>query len=452
VVYRVAIGRTFVGSDTTYALTWGRSIAHLTLPNYRNGPTAHPLTNLVGAMLAPLGKDGAYHAARLLGTIYLAATVAVLFALARELAGTAVAVLAAVLFGTSFGVLSRAMSGVYDIPALGLLLGAVLSAVREPRPGWRTALLLALAGLMRPEFWLYCVLYAAYALFRGEGRQRLWVAAIPLAAPVIWCLSDWIITGHPRFSLTHTQDLTQLLGRKTGLGEVPHAISDGLRLQSANAVAAAGLVGIVLAATTRGRIRYAPLAIIVAGVLLTYALNGLEHLSLIDRYLLPAGAVLSIFAAYTALGWIGESDSRLPRPVWAGVGVIVLVVLLASIPDRLDTLRSVKQTAQIRNSMADDLHALVPRLPACQPIHTYRTFVIVPPTFRYELGDWSPPEVPLDAPPARGVFVSPRSRREALELRLQTSDRPVTLPHLPGRVRHTRHWSWSAVGCPRRAG
>lgn len=77
---------------------------------------------------------------------------------------------------------------------------------------------------MRPEFWLYCVLYAAYALFRGEGRQRLWVAAIPLAAPVIWCLSDWIITGHPRFSLTHTQDLTQLLGRKTGLGEVPHAI------------------------------------------------------------------------------------------------------------------------------------------------------------------------------------------------------------------------------------
>jgi hypothetical protein len=132
--------------------------------------------------------------------------------------------------------------------------------------------------------------------------------------------------------------------------------------------------------------------------------------------------------------------------------VIVLVILLASIPDRLDTLRSVKQTAQIRNSMADDLRALVPRLPACQPIHAYRTFVILPATLRYELGDWSPPKVDLDAPPARGVFISPRSRREALQLRLKSSDRPVTLTHLPGRVRQTQHWSWSAVGCPRRAG
>jgi hypothetical protein len=447
VAYRLVIGRALVGSDTMYALNWGHSIAHFTLPNFRNGPTQHPLANLAGTLLAPLGKDGAYDAARVLGTVYLAAAVVVLFALARELAGTAVAVLAAVLFGTSYGVLSWAMASVYDIPGLALLLGATLSAVRETRPTWRTALLLALAGLMRPDFWLFCALYSGYALWRGQGRQRWLVAALPLAAPVVWSLSDWIATGHPRFSLTHTQDLAVLLSRESGLSAVPHALAEGLRIQSANAVIVAGAVGIGLAAATRRRLRFLPPALIVAGVVVAFVVNGLENLSLIDRYLIPVGAVLSIFAAYTALGWIRERDSAVPRTVWAAGGAVVLVVLLASIPDRLDTLRTVKHRAAVRNSMQDDLRALVPRLPACQPIHTFQGFVILSPTMRYQLGDWSPPEIRLGDPPLRGIFLGPRSPADALQLRLTSSSRPVGPPRLPGDVNHSRHWSWSAVGC-----
>ncbi|HEY8769231.1 MAG TPA: hypothetical protein VIM03_01720, partial [Thermoleophilaceae bacterium] len=207
----------------------------------------------------------------------------------------------------------------------------------------------------------------------GEGRRRWWVAAIPLAAPVIWGLTDWIVTGHPMFSLTHTQDLTGVLGRPTGISKVPSAIVDGLRIQVARTVLVGGLIGIVLAAASRERMRFAPLMVIVAGVVLSYALTGLAKLSLIDRYLLPAGAVFSIFASYAALGWTTKHSSRVPRPVWAGLGVIVILLLLSSIPNRVDSLRSVRTTNLVRNSMVDDLRSLTERLPACRPIHAYRT-------------------------------------------------------------------------------
>jgi hypothetical protein len=446
-VYWAVVGRVFVGSDTLFALTWGRSIAHFRLPDYRIGPTAHPLTNLVGALLALLGKDGSYHAAQVLGALYLAAAVVVLFALARELAGTAVAVLAALLFGSSFGLMSPAMDAFYDSPALALLLGAALSAVREPRPGLRTGVLLALAGLIRPEYWLYCVLYSAYALLRGDGRRRFLVAAVPLAAPVIWSLTDWIITGHPRFSLSHTQELTQVLGRKTGLGHVPRAVLDGLHLQRAGAVPVLGLMGMALAAASRNRARFIPLAVIALGVLLTYALTGLENLSLIDRYLLPAAAVLSIFAAYAALGWVGDDETRLPRAALAGVSAVALVVLLLSIPNRVDGLQDARARARVRNSMQSDLRTLLERLPPCRPIHTYRGFVIVDPAFRFEFGDWGDPRLELSQSPPRGVFIGPRTRSDAVQVRLQAGDR-VSVPRLPGHVVQTSHWSWSTVRCP----
>jgi hypothetical protein len=446
-VYWLVVGRPFLGVDTIFALTWGRDIAHLRLPDYAVGPTPHPLTNVVGAVLSPLGTEGAYHASQGLALIYLAILLIVLFLLAKELAGVAVAVLTVAIFGSSFGLVSRAMIGFYDIPALALLLGALLSAVREPRPGWRTAVLLLLAGLIRPEFWLYCVLYAAYAVIRGEGRVRWRIAAVPLAAPVIWVLTDWIVTGHPLFSLTHTQDLAGTLGRRTGISEVPGALFDGLRIQVARAVLVAGLVGILLAATSRDRRRFAPLVVILAAVLMSYVLTGLAKLSLIDRYLLPAGAVFSIFAAYAAVGWTAERGGRLDRRVWVGVGVIVLAVLLLTVPNRVDSLSGVRKTSADRNALVDDLHSLAANLPACRPIHLYRDTVgIVQPTVTYVVGDTSGDPLGLKGAPARGLFIAPRSRQDALPLQNRPTD-AVSLPRLPGTTAQTRHWSWWRAGC-----
>jgi MFS family permease len=54
------VGTGFANYDAAYSLVWGRDLARGNLPNYDVpvSPTPHPLSNLAGAILSPLG-DGA---------------------------------------------------------------------------------------------------------------------------------------------------------------------------------------------------------------------------------------------------------------------------------------------------------------------------------------------------------------------------------------------------------
>ena len=51
----------------------------------------------------------------------------------------------------------------------------------------------------------------------AAGRSR-GSSALALAAPVLWALTDLLVTGDPLWSLAHTRDGTELLDRETGLG------------------------------------------------------------------------------------------------------------------------------------------------------------------------------------------------------------------------------------------
>src|SRR5436190_1581251 len=119
---------------------------------------------------------------------------------------------------------------VYRAPTehpLALVFGAALSLLG--RSGDRVMVLatmaslvvLFLASLMRPEAWLIAGFYVLWAGWRAPRPDRLRFAAIAAAGPLVWVAVDTVVTGHPLFSLTHTNGLAEELGRNKGLSQVP---------------------------------------------------------------------------------------------------------------------------------------------------------------------------------------------------------------------------------------
>src|ERR1700750_2472668 len=76
------VGTGFANYDAAYALVWGRDIARGQLPSYDVpvSPTPHPLTNLLGALLSPLG-DGAEAALVVIAFLALGALAALTYVL-----------------------------------------------------------------------------------------------------------------------------------------------------------------------------------------------------------------------------------------------------------------------------------------------------------------------------------------------------------------------------------
>ena len=109
-----------------------------------------------------------------------------------------------------------------DVPYLALVLGALLVETRKPRAGAPVLALLGLAGLIRPEAWLFSGAYLVWLWVGGVRDPRLW--ALAAAAPLLWALGDLIVTGDPLHSLTGTRDTAQRLQRVTGLDDVPGTV------------------------------------------------------------------------------------------------------------------------------------------------------------------------------------------------------------------------------------
>src|SRR5262249_59568385 len=62
--------------------------------------------------------------------------------------------------------LSNGLRAYIDLPYIALCLGALLVETRRPRAGWPVLALLALAGLLRPEAWLFSLAYLPSLLLR----------------------------------------------------------------------------------------------------------------------------------------------------------------------------------------------------------------------------------------------------------------------------------------------
>ncbi|HEY3186586.1 MAG TPA: hypothetical protein VGJ70_03880, partial [Solirubrobacteraceae bacterium] len=214
-------GRGLVNYDTLYALVWGRDLVHGTLPDYdvALAPTPHPLATLVGAILSVLGAQGSIDATLILAFVWLGALALITYRLGEAWINKAAGVLAAAIILTRRPVLDFGARAYVDLPYLVLVLGALLVETRKRRAGAPVLALLATAGLIRPEAWLFS---AAYVLWLRPRDWRLY--ALAASAPLLWALSDLIISGDPLHSLTGTRDTAQTLERVTGLDEVPATV------------------------------------------------------------------------------------------------------------------------------------------------------------------------------------------------------------------------------------
>lgn len=369
--------RGFPNYDTIYYLLWGREIFEGMSPDYGAplAPTPHPLYDLLGAVFAPLG-DGSITVAVVLAYVSLGLLAWLVYRLGSVWFDRWIGAVAAFLVMTSAPVLSNGLRAYIDIPYMVLCLAALLIETRKPKAGWPVLVLLALAGLLRPEAWLFAGFYFLYLALdftppaggkrlpgvklRGGGidRNLVFLACLTAAGPVVWLLFDLITTGSALYSFTGTRETVDTLERDTGPLDViiygPRRLGEVLQWPGM----AGAFAGVVLCLVTMPkRAAIGVTAAVLA--LVAFAVMGASGLAIIPRYTMLAASILAIFAAASVLGWrLLPDGSRWRRP-WQVVAILVVLLYLAWLPNQYDLLSKVDRDLTGQSLVERDLEALV---------------------------------------------------------------------------------------------
>jgi hypothetical protein len=388
VLLRVIAGTGFANYDTLYALAWGGQLARGQTPAYSVpiAPTPHPLLEIIGAVLSPLGPRAVEDVTVALGFLALAGCGWVVYRLGAEWFGRAAGALAAAILLTRVPILSYGVRAYVDLPYMLLVLGALLVESRHRRAGAPVLGLLALAGLLRPEAWAFSGLYWLYLMgwpprferapapraevsgasgsvgvAESPARTRREIAALTLlaaAAPLVWLLSDLAITGEPLWSLTNTRHTATTLGRITGIGNVPEYIPRRIgEILRPPVLIGAALGGVLSLLWLRRR----ALTGVAAGVLavVVFAAFATLGLPINTRYAFLAAAILSVFCGAGAFGWTRLRPGDPRRRWWMAGGALVMVALLAYAPAQYRSAHRELGKLARQQSIEDDLLALV---------------------------------------------------------------------------------------------
>ncbi len=367
---RALAGVGFANYDTLYALVWGQQLARGELPEYgvAVAPTPHPLVELLGLVLAPLGARAAQEVTVALGFLALAGCGWVIYRLGAEWFGRAAGALAAVLLLTRVPVLSYGVRAYVDVPYLLLVLGALLVETRRPRAGAPVLALLAVAGLLRPEAWAFSGLYWIYLARPLRSRAPAGgpiarselprLALLAAAAPLAWMLSDLLVSGSPLWSLTNTRDTAHTLARPTGIAKapiyVPRRIGEILRPPVLLGAALGGVLSL-LWLPRRARVG-AVAGVAAVAVLGLFTAAGLP----IDtRYAFPAAGILCVFCGAGVFGWTALTAEDRHRRPWMAGSLVVVAVLLVYAPSQYRTAHRELHNLAVQQQIEGDLVALV---------------------------------------------------------------------------------------------
>lgn len=436
-------GRGLVNYDTLYAVVWGRDIAHGTVPDYdvALAPTPHPLATLGGVVLAPVtsAADRGVHGETATTIVLVGAFAAlgalgwVVYRLGAEWFNPAAGMLAAAIVLTRRPVLDFGSRAYVDIPYVALVLGALLVETRRPRAGAPVLALLAVAGLLRPEAWLFSLVYLAWVWRAPRARSPVLVV-LALAAPVLWALSDLAVTGDPLHSLLGTRDTAQTLERVTGLGEVPltapRRLGEILREPVLFGAAGGGILALLW---LRHRARLGAAAGVIA--IVAFCVLATAGLPILGRYLLLPAAILAIFCGAGAFGWASLPRGDRRRRPWAWFGVATLVLLVAFTPAQVDRIRALRHALARQDTIQADLAALVRVPPAairasCAPA-TVPNHRPVPLLALYL--DTAPATIvsAQEQRPRRGTWVTPATAAVAHDYILDPRDLDKRIPPPP---------------------
>jgi hypothetical protein len=349
--------------DATYALIWGSDIFHGRIPDYSLPfrPAGHPLTTLVGVIGAPFGREGAAELLRWVALLGAGAFVASAFRLGRVLFGTAAGVVVALLLFTRSPLWGFSELAFMDAWAAAFVVWAAALEARTPRRGAPVFVLLALAGLLRPEVWVFAVAYWVWIAIGSRSRA---LRLIPLAAlaPLVWIAWD-LATAHSFLGSVSTSEglpvATSAGGH--GLGRVPDALArfiGGFMRPPEAAAAVAGAAMLALAAGGRaarpatrlavpaGRVAI-PVALVALNVI-TFAIVAYRKGPLEQRYLLVAAGVLLVLSAYAIA-------RGAPRPL----GWLLALACLAYAPVDVARLGDVRAQVRTADAVYSDLRDVI---------------------------------------------------------------------------------------------
>jgi hypothetical protein len=445
-------GHAFLNYDTFYALVWGDEVVGGLTPQYEApvAPTPHPLAIAAGMLASLFGDAGE---GVMLGLVLFAIgwLVVGVYRLGHESFAWPVGLLAALILVTRAPPLNFGIRGYVDLPAIAFVVWAAVLEARRPRRGWPVLVLLGLAGLLRPEAWLFIAVYWLWLFPARAWRARVGLALLAAAAPAIWLASDLAVTGDALWSLHGTHDLAGQLKRPTGLDEVPklmpRRLGEIMRLPELIA-AVLGFAGALAWMRRRALLPAAVLALNGVGYLVLAAAG----LPLLGRYLFLAGAMLSLFAAVAVFGWSAlPPESRLRTP-WRVGGLVVLAAMLLFLPNQVDRLTTLRDDIAARQRVDADLHELVETdrgraaLERCGRLYVpnHRT---VP-----QLAYWTGrrPGAIVSAkrrrPSSRGLFIAPATKRAAKLSILDKRDLSAPARRPRGYREIARNRSWVLYG------
>jgi hypothetical protein len=418
----------FPNYDTLYALLWGAELADGTGPDYGvlEPPTPHPLADLWGALVSPLGTQGASDATMVLAYLALAAVAYLVYRLGALWFDRPVGVLAALAVLTRPPILTNGLLGYVDLPYIALVLAALTIESRRPRAGWPILALLAAAGLLRPEAWIFSAAYLAHMTFerdpdrgrlairarRDLGRRELaGLMALAASGPVLWFGFDLLAAGEPLYSFTATRDRVGALERQTGAADFlrygPHRLADVMQPAALIAAATGLVLGFLL---LRERARTGIIAALLAGA--AFAFLACAGLAVIARYTMLTSAILCVFAALALLGWrlLDRDDPWRRRWQLLAVALVALFVLQAS--QLREYLATETDDVEIQKTVQDDLYELAEGRrfdPGCGPIAVSSDRAIPRLASRLDLPPSAIVLTPPEPQPGSGYFLRPAS-------------------------------------------
>ncbi len=480
VLLRLASGVGFANYDTLYALVWGQQLTRGETPQYGIpiAPTPHPLVEALGVVAAPIGAHAGEQIAVALGFLALAACGWAVYRLGALWFNRPAGAVAAVILLTRGQTLSYGVRAYVDIPYLLLVLCALIVETRRRRAGAPVLVLLALAGLLRPEAWAFSGLYWLYLALptmrmrmgippggrqegghgdvRADGRPRhdghggagsggrpddghapqtphqlAWLALLAAVAPLVWVVSDWLVTGNPLWSLTNTRHTAETLHRETGIGKVPEYIPRRIgEILGPFALVAAALGGVL--ALTWLRVRALPGALAGVVAVVVFAAFASVGLPIDTRYAFLAAAILCVFAGAAVCGWMELPRGDPHRRWWMAAAAVSVVTLAASIPSQYRTNHHELSELARQQRIQSELTALVGAgaiTTRCEPIGVTNhaplpllaLWLETPPS---EIANLQVQKI------ARGTFVDPADKEVQTHYILDRNDphQPVAVP------------------------
>ena len=395
-----------------------------------------------------------------LGFLALAGCGWVIYRLGAEWFGRAVGALAALILLTRVEVLSYGTRAYIDIPYLLLVLSALLVETRRRRAGGPVLILLALAGLLRPEAWAFSFLYWLYLVggchdacaqasattnHARAPAQLVWLAVLGASAPVVWVASDWLVTGHPLWSLTNTRHTAETLDRVSGITNVPEYIPRriGAILRPPVLVGAA-LGGVLSLAWLRERARLGAVVGVVA--VLVFAAFATVGLPINTRYAFLASAILAIFAGVGVFGWTTLQPDDRRRRWWLVGGMVVLVAMIAYTPSQYRSAHKEMQNLARQQRIQNELLALVEQRAItlhCGPVEVTNHAPVPLLALYLKTNPALVPSAQSHPPIANGTYVEPADKEVEEDYILDPHDPPpreVSIP--PGFQASKTSRSW----------